>query len=245
MIEAYDLALVAMKDALVQMEREIPTPRFVKSAAGYRGYRFTERLPQQAIFLKTVRIFSAIQSLQLTLDAGLLLDAGALMCILDEVGSDVQFLTAPLVFRLEWEVLHTRFLADFFEEEFDHPEILKSSQKRDRVSRKHIRAYIARVHGHGDTSSHIDVLKLIDNAFSGYIHGAAVHIMDAYNSEGFEIPASSHHQPLLDIRDQFATYLHRALMDCALAAKALGCEATFSRLFQFITSTFTDEGSLR
>lgn len=54
-----------------------------------------EQLPQQAILLKTVRILSAIHTLKLTLDAGLLLDAGASMRILDEIGSEVQFLAAP------------------------------------------------------------------------------------------------------------------------------------------------------
>ncbi|KQV81323.1 hypothetical protein ASC90_03085 [Rhizobium sp. Root1220] len=244
MERAYAIALEAMKLAQAEMESVLPKPRFVRTGSGRRGYRFVERLPQQAIFLKSIRILSAIQSLKMLLDAGLLLDAGASMRILDEIGSEVQFLAAPHVLGSTHEDTHDEFLAEFFQEEFDHHDVLKSTQKRHRVSRRKIRSYIVRAYDEGDASTHHDVLRVIDNTFSGFVHGAAGHIMDAYNGESFVVPASRSHSPLRDFHDQFPTYLHRAMMDFALAAKALGCEDRFNHVYRVITTLFSADGSL-
>ncbi|MBY3238432.1 hypothetical protein [Rhizobium laguerreae] len=245
MDHVFAVAVRAMKDAQDEMQQVVPQPRFVTSEVGHRGHRFVEQLPQQALLLKAVRILSAIHTLKLTIDAGLLLDAGASMRILDEIGSEVQFLAAPYLTNAGREAIHDEFLTEFFQEEFDHSDVLKSSQKRHRVSRKKIRAYVVRAYRQEDASTHTDVLRLIDNTFSGFVHGAAAHIMDTYDGKRFSVPAPGDHASLLDFRDQFSIYLHRALMDFAFAAKALGCEAIFARLYQFITTTFADEGSVR
>jgi len=233
----------AMKETQSQMEAVLPKPCLVITEGGQQCYRFIERLPQQAIFLKAVRILSAVQSLKLLLDARLFLDAGASMRILDEIGSEVQFLAAPLVIGSTHEKTHDEFLSDFFQEEFDHPEVLKSTQKRHRVSRKKIRAYNVRAYGQGDATCHLDMLRIIDNAFSGFVHGSAVHVMEAYDGERFLVQASNGHPPLHGLRDQFSNYLHRAMMDFAWAAKALGCEDGFDRLYKLITILFRDDGS--
>ncbi|MDL2409972.1 hypothetical protein PY650_31020 [Rhizobium calliandrae] len=245
MEQTYAIAAEAMRDSLAILERAVPKPRFGMSKAGHCGYRYVERLPGQAIFLKSVRMFSAIQSLKLLLDAGLFLDGGASMRILDEIGSDIQFLAAPFLTGAKHEAIYDQFLTEFFQEEFDHSEILKSSQKRHRVSRQKIRACIVRAYGHDDTSTQNDVLRVIDNAFSGYVHGAAVHMMDAYDGARFVVPACGHHSPLRGFWAQFSQYLHRALMNFALAAKALGCEEEFGRLYKLITVLFDDDGFAR
>ena len=80
------------------------------------------------------------------LQNGLVLDAGATMRAMDELDSDIMFIAGPLVFQHAREPRHAEYLAEFFQEEFDHPDPLQATQRRNRVSRRDIRAYVARTY---------------------------------------------------------------------------------------------------
>ena len=128
-------------------------------------YRYEKSNAQQALILKSVRLFSALLSMRTLIENGLHLDAAAIFRISDEMQSDIFFLAASLVFKSEPEKIHEQFLKEFFQEEFDHPDILKSSQKRNRVSRRRIRAYNAHAYSNDrNTSKAISVNETIDSA---------------------------------------------------------------------------------
>lgn len=236
----------AVDRAISQLLKSVPAPALSKTASGQRAFRFNDQTPQQAILLKLVRLCSALRALDLLMGAGLTMDAGASMRILDETGADIQFLAGPVLFALPPERNHERFLAEFFQEEFDHSDPVLSTQKRDRVSRKEVRAYIARVfHGEHPTDNVIAHDATIYNAFSGFVHGAGVHILDTFDRRGFDVPASKGHPQMEALEEQYSNYLHRALMDTAIAAKALGDEAEFERLNGLQLELFTEYGHIR
>lgn len=244
--DVFDLSATALDRAIPRIARAVPAPQRIRTASGHVAYRYLERLPQQALVLKVVRAVSALKAGKTLLDAGLALDVGAFMRLLDEVGSDIYFIAGPLVMGEPSEARHAEYLLEFFQEEFDHPDPVQSSQKRKRVSRRDIRAYVARTFNAGHSVSQVvAVTETIDNAFSGYIHGAAVHTMDAFDGRKFHSVLEQGDAPLEALREQFPQYTHRALMGVAVAAKAVGDEELFTELFELQRNLYDDCGNIR
>jgi hypothetical protein len=216
-IDALGAAVSAMADGL-------PKPQVVTVPSGYQSYRYVEKTIEQAIFLKAVRILSAVRALAVLIESGLILDAGASMRILDELGSDMMFLCGPKIGGAR-EPRHDTYLTEFFQEEFDQPDPLQSSQSRHRVSRRHIRAYISRTYSNvaGVTPSFLsDVFETVESAVSGYVHGAAGHILDVYDGHRFMVPIPRGERPLAVLERQFASYLFRAMVSVIFGLFALG-----------------------
>ncbi|MBZ9604260.1 hypothetical protein [Phyllobacterium chamaecytisi] len=241
---AFNRSVLAMRSAIDRMTASVPKPVVVQTVVG-PNYRYLEADVGQALVLKSVRILSALLAGRTLLEAGFFLDAGASMRILDEAGSDILFLAGPIIFRTAPEKSHEQYLKEFFQEEFDHSDPLKSTQKRHRVNRGKIRAYVARTYQGGmNVSDIVSVTETIDSTFSGYVHGAAVHTLDAYDGRGFRVPMAKGDHPLETIRDQFSQYTSRALSAIATAAKALGDEDLFSNLYQLDRELYDEYGSV-
>lgn len=165
---------------------------------------------------------------------------------MDELDSDIMFIAGPLVFQRPPKSRHNQYLAEFFQEEFDHSDPLLATQRRNRVSRSDIRAYVARTYNAGlPVSKVVAVTRTIDAAFSGYVHGAAVHIMDVYDGRKFVVPLQTTDRPLTDMMNQYVLYMHRAMMAVAVAAKAFGESGPFEFVYGAVQSVFTDDGKIR
>ncbi len=243
---AYEKAMEALEAALFQLGRSVPRPRKTKTPTGL-AYRFEEKSPQQALILKSARMISALKAAKLLLDNGLLLDAGAMMRILDEVGADLMFIAGPTIFGHPPEPRHEQYMREFFQEEFDTDSPLTSAQNRNRVGRRHIRAYVARAYSHGqvDVSQAIAVAETIEALFSGFVHGAGVHTMDLFDGLDFSVQLQPDDQPLADMAGQYSHYIHRATMCLANAAKAIGRDDVSSVLCRISSELFQDDGELR
>lgn len=226
----FDRSIGAIRGAIDRMATSVSPPVIVYSKRGPH-YRYREADYRQALVLKSVRYFSALLALRTLVDEGLGLDAGAMMRVMDEIDADILFIAGPVIFQKQPEDNHRRFLSEFFQEEFDNQDPLKSSQRRDRVPRKKIRAYVARTYSAGDdTSGAINILETIETAFSGYVHGAAVHTMDVYDGRVFCVPMEPGDKPLKAVQQQSHNYCFRGLCAVAIAAKALRCEELFKSL---------------
>jgi hypothetical protein len=104
--------------------------------------------------------------------------------LVDEYNEDVTFLVLGMV-KNQIEPAHIQFRDSLFAEDFLDPEdIVGSQQRRNLVPRRKIRAYIARV---GDASGNphreIEVAEAIGSAYSGFVHGAAPHVLDMYGGD--------------------------------------------------------------
>jgi len=70
--------------------------------------------------------------------------------------------------------------------------LVRSTQRRSRVSRANVRAYVARAYDTGAPVSRVsEVVETIDNALAGYVHGAAVHVLDIYDGRRFVVPCAA------------------------------------------------------
>ena len=143
MDELYDLTLRNMEASHAALAARVHPPRKVVFGTGF-VFRYVERDIYQALIQKLARVISGLHAARLLLAHGFLQEQGALQRMLDEFNEDVRFLAHGVISR-DMTKLHREYLAAFYEEEFDNPDSdIESTQRRPMVSRKKIRAYLAR-----------------------------------------------------------------------------------------------------
>jgi hypothetical protein len=241
----WERSLNAMKRACHLMAESIPQPAIILRENG-PAYRYAHKGHKEALVLKSVKYLSGMHSLQVLLDAGLVLEAGAVMRGLDEANLDIMFIAGPYIFQKALEKWHQMYLSEFFQEEFNHPDPLKSSQKRHRVSREKIRSYVARTYDHNGQSEDVSkVFGTIETALSGYVHGAANHIIDVYDGCRFTIPLQPGDGPLETLLLQRNNYCTRGLMSLSTAARGMAMFDLFDELHRLNDELFDEYGNER
>lgn len=240
--DIFDRTVHAIRSTIDRFSEVVKPPSLVDVNGG-KTYRYMDAGPHHALVLKLVRLLSALLSLRVLLERGLYLDAASMMRISDEIQSDIMFVAGPIIWETDAEPAHNQFLAEFFQEEFDNVDPIKSSQKRSRVPRKKIRAYIAKAFtADGNTSVAIDVIETLDLAFSGFVHGAAVHILDVYDGKSFQVPMGIRESRLEDLQAQRNAYSFRSLTSAILVAKAFGDEDRCKSLYELCLELFDEFG---
>lgn len=174
-----EVALANMDAALNELISLVPSPEEV-TVNGNPAYRYVEQTTEQAVVLKLVRYVSGLRACQLLLDHGFVQEVGALQRVLTDIEEDVTFLSLSIIFNNPTN-FHRRFLASFWQEEFDTSGIRPKSLARDMVPRSKIRAYNANAHQFRlDPSTTIEVIHTVSSVYSGFVHASACHIMDLY-----------------------------------------------------------------
>lgn len=230
----FEFTLQELDAALEALASIVPAPQRVPYKDGY-VMRYLEQTDQQAIVLKLARIISCIRAAEILLRTGHLQELGMLQRVLDETNEDITFLCGPFIGGAR-ETRHDQFLEYFWQEEFDEGVApMDAPQKRGMVSRDKIIAYNARTMPSGDPSTNSKASTTLHKAYSGFVHGAAPHIMDLYGGDPprFQTAGLLGTSRMSDSKDDFANYPYRALMTCAVAAKALGSPA-FDRLYRSV-----------
>lgn len=203
--------------------------------AGY-VYRYKEKSIHQAIVQKLARVVTGLQAISLLNKFGCVQEQAALQRTLDEFEEDIIFLCFGIIFD-EITDLHIKYLAAFYEEEFDVPEsAICSTQKRPMIQRKKIRAFISKDRGAGyDQSSTIEVGRTICKAYSGYVHGASPHLMELYfgNPPRFQLWGGIDSPFYEDHSEDLLSYYYRSILAFGFAAKAFGEEALFERIHNY------------
>jgi hypothetical protein len=197
--------------------------------------RYTEQTIYQAVILKLARLVSNLSAAQLLLDNGYVQEQGALQRMIDEGDEDIMFLALAILSNDITE-LHQRYLAAFWMEEFDQPTAMQSTQRRPSIPRNKINAWIAQHPlSATDESTGVALTTTLHKTYSGYVHGAAPHIMDLYGGS----PPRFHMRGLLgtprhrDHTDDLLNYYYRAIIAFAFAAKAFGDETQFASIGEF------------
>jgi hypothetical protein len=180
---------------------------------------------------KVARVVSGLHAARLLCEQGLLQEQSAIQRMLDEFHEDIWFL-AMAVINKEITPLHHKYLDAFYQEEFD-PITGKSLLKRDMVSRKKIRAYLARLPQQPkDPSSAVTLSHTIHSAYSGFIHGASPQIMDMVggNPPRFHINGMAGTPRHDGHRHDLYNPFFRSIVSFAIVAKAFGDEELFQEL---------------
>jgi hypothetical protein len=235
MDKQYDLALQNMETTLNTLAGRVSPPQRIPFGKGF-VFRYIERTIHQALIQKLARVISGLHAARILLTHGYVQEQAALQRMLDEFYEDIMFLSFAIIFN-DMTDLHREYLSAFYEEEFDNPEsAIESTQKRPMVSRKKIRAYIARTEGAAlDPSRGVEVARTLSKVYSGYIHGASPHIMDMYDGSPprFHVRGMLGTERVGEHRDDLWNYFYRGVMAFAFVAKAFGDEELFDSIRKF------------
>ena len=224
MDDLYDQMLSNMEASHAALAARVPQPKKVAS-----GFRYVERDIRQALVQKLARIISGLHAARLLLAHGFVQEQAALQRMLDEFNEDVIFLAHGAISGDVTE-LHRKYLAAFYEEEFDNPDsAMESTQKRPTVSRQKIRAYLARLFGDSGSNGSLSVeaMRTVSKVHSGFVHGASPHIMDMYGGD----PPRWHVRGMLgtiradEHREVFSHVFYRSIGSFFFAAKAFNDKA--------------------
>lgn len=227
----YDEALRNMAAMLASFEARVPPPQRVRYKDSF-VFRYSERKIEQAIVEKLARIVSGLHTARVLHQHGFFQEQAALQRMLDEFREDVMFLAFGAITNDVTE-LHHEYLTTFWEEEFDHEDPLRATQRRPMVPRRKIHAYISRIEDTDvDPSTGVAVSKTISKAYSGFVHGASPQIMDMYGGS----PARLHVTGMRGTpreegyRRDFWNYMYRAICTFGLAAAVFGDAALLGRV---------------
>jgi hypothetical protein len=233
-VTPFEFTLQEHNAGLEALASIVPAPQQVPYMDGF-VMRYVEKTDQQAIVLKLARLISCVRAAEILLRTGHLQELGMLQRVLDETNENITFLCGPFIGGAR-EARHDQFLEYFWQEEFDEGVApMDAPQKRGMVSRDKIIAYNARTMPGGDPSTNSKATTTLHKTYSGFVHGAAPHIMDLYGGDPprFQTAGLLGTSRMFDSMGDFANYPYRALMTCAVAAKALG-SPVFDRLYKSV-----------
>lgn len=232
----YSVALQNMERTVEGLAAKVPQPQKVPYKSSF-VFRYVEKNIHQALVQKLARIVSTLSASYLLMSRGFVQEQAALQRVLHELHEDVTFLSHAEIYR-DFTPLHQEYLDAFYEEEFDAPTPLESTQKRPMVSRKKIQAYIARKEGSDlDPSTSIELARTLTKAYSGFVHAASPQIMEMYVGS----PPQFHTQGLLgtrrhdEYRQDLWNYFYRSILAFGMAAHAFKDGELVDQINSFIS----------
>ena len=232
MDHTFEEILLTLEAAFSKLESLVPKPVLI-SIGQSRGFRYLEKSIQQAIILKLARYVSGLYSAKILLNNGMFQEQGVIQRTLDEFFEDILFLTHGI--KSEFTDLHKRFLQTFFQEEFDDS-LKRNSLKRDMVPRKKIRAYIARMEEPElDLNQGVELAKTIYSVYSGYVHGAAPHILEMYGGQpkSFHLRGFPCSGLVGDHQTDIWNYFYRGILATSYVGIALGAQSLVEHLLNY------------
>jgi len=229
----FNVMLTLMDDAFKDFEAFVPKPKLVDIPIG-TVFRYQERSVYQALIQKLARVQSALRAAYILLQKGFVQEQAMLHRVIDETNEDILFLVFAIT-NDKITDLHKRYLDAFWEEEFDNVDAINSTQKRDMVPRKKIRAYLAKIGAPQlDQNSGVEVYRTLSKAYSGFIHGASPQIMELYCGN----PLRYHTKGMLDTprianyTHDLWNYMYRSLISHIFFAKAIGATSHVNTLIK-------------
>lgn len=236
------LKLHALRDTIAvceaafrRLENLIPDPVQVRRGTGF-ALQYEEHNPRIVVVQKLSRVVTGLRSCLVLLEQGLHQEVYVIFRLLNEFHEDVWFM-CEAIRSGECTPLQQRFIADFFQPEFDHENPLLATQKRDRVPRKHIQAALARIPENTvNPSDTQESARTITNTYSGYVHGASEHILDMYDGypPRYQLAGMRNARRQKQIEKQAFNYFYNALQAFTCAAGAFGLNDLLQVLFDYI-----------
>lgn len=226
MLAMYAQMLDVMEAAFRDFEATLPKPERTPQATGM-VWRFRDRDIHHALVMKLALIQSTLRAAMLLLEYGYVAQQAMLQRIIDEANEDVLFLVYAVTNDAHTQ-LHDRYLAAFWAEEFQDVErITETHQSREMVPRKKIRAFLARISGEvSNPSKTVDATTVISKVYSGFVHGAAPHIMETYGGKPphFHLHGMLGTPRMAEYTEDLWNYMYRGLLSHIFVAKAFGAD---------------------
>ena len=226
-------ALQAMTAAFRRLERQVPAPQVVRMD-GEDVLRYVEQNPHQAIIQKLARYISGLQAMEWLNHAGFVQEQAVVQRTLDDIGEDITYVVLGIQHGLN--KTHRQFLKRFWQEEFEEGVVpMDSTVTRYQVSRTDIRNWIAKVNGGTTEGTEVKSGRLIQQVYSGYVHGASPHIMEMCGGDppSFFVTGLKGTSRQSDHEGDLWNYTFRGLLALTQAALSFGDENLVNSLNAF------------
>jgi hypothetical protein len=212
----------------------------------HRQFRHVSLTDSLACYLKGIKTISTLRACVLLLRHGYTQEVGALCRMADDFCNEIFFLLVPQG-QAGCSADQVKFLENFYQEEFERPDDpLRSPQKRDTVPAKKIHATFGKLAADElNPSDAQELLRTVQQAFSGYVHGAYPHIMELFGGD----PPRFHMSGMLgtprieEWQAQLVGYVHRLIMITIFVARKQGVAYLEEPLRAFLTDFERDTGT--
>lgn len=235
MIKLYFETLPVLHSAFARLESKIEKPTFIKRGT-YHVFRYEKQSIEAAVIQKLARVISGLHASLILLRGGFVQELGVIFRTLDEFNEDILFLCQAIQTG-EVTDLHRKYLESFYQEEFDEPDNpFLSEQKRATIPRKKIHAAIANIpENEMNPSDGKELHRTLSQAYSGYIHGASVHIMDIYggNPPQYHLSGMLNTPRIKTSIDDAWNYFYRSLISVMMVAFSFHEQELLQELYSF------------
>ncbi len=204
------------------LHKDFPPPTVVAQGDGFVDRHAPgERTNVLAGYLKAVKACSTLNGALVLLGRAYVQEAYALGRIVQEQSEDIQFLIVPRGEDDRPTKLQDEVLTEFYQEEFgDAMDPIGTSQPRKRPDRQKIRAAIHQ--DIEDPSTAGQITKAINRIFSGYVHGAYVHVMELHsNTPGRYILHGGQGAHLTEAIDYFPQFIFSTALAVELLVECI------------------------
>lgn len=219
----------AMEVAFRSLEDKLPRPLVVKQADGI-ALRYAEQSIHQAMLLKLARYISGLNACDVLLLNGFVQEQGVIQRTLDEAHDAILFLV--LGAQDGPTKVHRKYLAAFWQEEFEEGVEPIDNTKGRYIYPSEVRNWVAQRIGEADDLG-AKAGRVINQAYSGYVHAAAPHTMDMcggpqlrFHLKGLtgtsRMPAHVH---------DLWNYIYRGFLAAIYVAKSFGDDDTAKDLY--------------
>ena len=226
-------AITAIVSAFKRLEQEVPPPQIVQ-IDGQDALRYVEKAPHQAMIQKLARYVSGLQAMEWLNFRGWVQEQAVIQRTLDDLGEDVAYIVLGL--QVGMNKTHRQFLDRFWQEEFEEGvSPIDSTATRYNVSRTAIRNWLIKQHGVANDGPEAKSRKLIQQVYSGYVHGASPHIMEMCGGDPprFCVSGLKGTSRQADHEDDLWNYSFRGLLTITQAAVSFGDEELVKTLNEF------------
>jgi hypothetical protein len=235
MIDLYLETLPVLQRAFYICESRIEKPTFV-TRGSYYVFRYKDQTIHAAVIQKLARLISGLHASLLLLQGGFVQELGVIFRTLDEFQEDILFLCQAIQTG-ELTELHQEYLKCFYQEEFGVPDNpFLSEQNRPTIPRKKIQAAIANIpESELNPSDAQELYRTLSKAYSGYVHGASVHIMDIYagNPPKYHLSGMHDASRIATFVEDLWNYFYRGLLSVMLVALSFGEQKLLQDLYAF------------
>jgi hypothetical protein len=182
-----DEAVAGLDHCVQMLSSSFPLPRRVV----INDMEVSRHLEQDDLllsFMKLIKIASHNNAAMVLIRAGYVHEVYALCRMIDEAGEDIHFMQQPHGDDGKPTKQQYTFINEFFQEEFSGQDLVESHNSRDRVPRQKVRAANARLGADVvklDPSTEVKITGVLSATFSGFVHGAYVHLMELFNGHYF------------------------------------------------------------
>ena len=205
----------------------IPKPR-LKGDIGHEHFLFDNANERTFQVLMLVRIVSGLRATLILVWHNHVIEAGCLIRCIDEYIGNMVFVQDAFITGKQ-TAEHERLISDYFVETYPTvTERLRNPAGGGHLLRKQkMRAAEGRVLSASDPHSVVELVRAIDSAFDGFVHGSYSSVMNLYvgggSREGFRVTGMP--ERLAEYRVALAQYVHRTLNMMGIVSLNVGLDS--------------------